>query len=172
MAMLGNLGDIVFQVYSGHVLNYESVSRTATGKYADHQVIKRKPISEWTGPDLDQVSISMTFNASLGIDPAAESDKLREMINGKAHSLVLGNEHWGMFTIRNVTDESEIFMRGQRWIVTVTVDLVEWADDQGTPGAQANAREAANRGITGAGGPLKVANAPAPLQARSLTPRI
>lgn len=143
-ASIGSYGDVVFQVFSGFAKTFENYSRTSRAVYADHQVVIGKPASEFTGEDLDEISFDMHFNATLGVSPAAEADKLREMLSsGKAHMLLVGNKPIGYYTLREVSEAVTHTLRGAPVVSTVTVSLVECVFQPSPAAAAAQSREAA-----------------------------
>lgn len=167
---LGSFGEVVFQVSSDYVLTYEQLSRRSRAIYADHEVAGGKPASEYTGPDLDDVDIGMVFNATLGVSPKGQVATLRDMqASGEAHPLMIGSDSWGNFTIREVGQEITHSLDGEPLIAQVDVVLREYVENLPGGGSQAASLDASSRGVTGKGGPQKVAGAKPGMQQRSCT---
>ncbi|MCD8349564.1 MAG: phage tail protein [Planctomycetaceae bacterium] len=154
---LGGFGTVVFEVSADTVRTIETFQRTSRAIYADHQTGPGKPSSEFTGEDLDEISLPMTLHLGLGVRPADEVDRLREMkSSAAAHALILGTRVYGFFTLREVNDTVETFFGAIPAIVRVELLLKEYDDPTSGPGSEAARRDAANRAITGKGGPKPV----------------
>ena len=88
---LGSFGSIVFEVSSRHVLTFRDYKRDARARYASHEIIGRKPILEYLGPDGGEISFTMQFRADCGVSPAEEADRVRRMCEtGEANYFVVG----------------------------------------------------------------------------------
>ena len=74
--MIGTLGDAVFQASTDKVYTFQGLGRSAPGRYQQHDVVGQKPVLEFIGPGLEQISFDMRFDVGLGINPIAEIDKL------------------------------------------------------------------------------------------------
>lgn len=167
---LGSFGEIVFQVSSDYVLTYEQLSRQSRAIYADHEVAGGKPASEYTGPDLDDVGIGMVFNANLGVSPKEQVATLRDMqASGEAHPLMIGSDAWGNFTIREIGQEVTHSLDGEPLITEVKVTMREYVENLPGGGSAAASRDMSSRGVTGKGGPAKVAGAKPAMQRRTCT---
>ena len=55
---------------------FRGLGRSAPGRYQQHDVVGQKPVLEFIGPGLEQISFDMRFDVGLGINPIAEIDKL------------------------------------------------------------------------------------------------
>ena len=171
MASIGSLGELVFTVSDEMVRAYKTLSRTSRASYADHKVLNGKPASEFTGEELDEIDMTFDFNATLGVVPMDEVKRLREMKSAAAaYPLLVGADMWGYFTVREVGDTPTHFLRGTPMIVSVSVKLTEYDVPVSEAGREALSREAANRGVTGRGGPKRVPGGKEPLQERVLEP--
>ena len=91
-APIGSLGSIVFEVSSRKVRTFKDLKRTTKARYAPHEVIGQKPILEFLGPDGEEITFTMQFSLSLGVEPQAEADAVRHLCEvGTAMYLVLCN---------------------------------------------------------------------------------
>jgi hypothetical protein len=171
---LGSFGQLVFECSQVKVQNWGEFQRHAEYAFADHEVLGGKPVSEWTGPGLDELQIEMTFNASLlNGDPVAAVEQLRTMAgSGTAQALVLVGQSLGNYTIRSIEDQWLYVRRNGPEIVTVSVTLREYVESVITT-AQAKQRDdELHRSDSGVGGPARLPGAPNPLQPRNLSPDI
>lgn len=89
---IGNLGSTIsFIVNNSKVLTFNSMVRTVSGRWVNNPVIGQKGISQFTGPELEQLSFSITVDASLGVSPSDVLKKINHTISyGIAETLVIG----------------------------------------------------------------------------------
>jgi hypothetical protein len=82
---------VVFEVSAEKVRTIHDMARSATARWAQHEIIGQKPTPEFTGPDADTISFSMRFDVSFGVNPKQEMDKLLIMCrSGQAETLIIG----------------------------------------------------------------------------------
>lgn len=113
---LGTYGDLVFEVSSSKVLTYDGYSRKTSYKYASHEVIGSAPVLEYLGPDTEEISFVIHFNAMLGVNPAEESDKIRQMAEeGRREYFIINGTPLG----------------GAPWVITEVGDEVSNTDRTG-----------------------------------------
>lgn len=92
----GSLGDVVFEASSGRVFTPSGVSMSRDGRYEDHEVQGTFPRSEYLAPNLGGCTLTMILRRDLGVDPAAEAEKLEEkLINGEVLRLVVAGKNLG-----------------------------------------------------------------------------
>lgn len=113
---IGSLGDIVFTVSSMKVLTFKEYKRNTKARTASHDIIGQKPVTEFLGPAGEEISFTMDFLAGLGVDPATQAAKLRNMCEtGEAVYFMLGNECVGT----------------NKWLVTSVGESADVIDDSG-----------------------------------------
>lgn len=94
--MVGAFGTITFQVSNFKVLTFSKFKRNISAKFAEHEVIASAPKLEYLHRELEEISFDMTFIKSLGVNPTAEVEKVRQLCNkGVANFLVLDNKVYG-----------------------------------------------------------------------------
>lgn len=106
MGAIGSFSDIVFEVSAEKMRTLDDFSRSASGRWAIHEIIGQKPKSEFLGPSLDTISFKMRFDVQFGVNPKAEMDKLLIMCRaGHAETLIVGGEILGVdkWVIKEVT---------------------------------------------------------------------
>lgn len=132
-APLGSFGEIVFEVSNRRVLTYKDYKRQTKARYASHEIIGQKPILEFLGPDGEEITFTMQFRIDLGVTPAEEADKVREMCEkGKAEYLILGNSVIGanQWIITDVGDSADTWDNMGRIIKTqIDVTLKEYVSE-------------------------------------------
>lgn len=167
---IGNLGPVVFTASSELVRTFDGFERVSRAVYADHEVLHGKPASEFTGEEGDEISFTMPFHASLGVSPAEEAERLREMkSSGNGYMLVIGGRVLGWYTIREVSEQVKHTLRGRTTVSGVDVSLGEYEMKPTPAAAAAVARDESRRDTTGRGGPQKVPGAREPLRNREYT---
>ena len=126
---IGTFGEIVFETSRTRIRTFDEFKRTAKARFAVHAVTGRKPVSEFLGPELDEVSFQMLFSSSLGVSPTDEIDALREVLNaGEASILVVGGYILGKFTLLSLEEDwKNLDGRGRLLVASVSVSLKEYA---------------------------------------------
>ena len=127
--MIGSLGDTVFEVTPDVVRTIRDATRSAGSRWNEHAVHLAKPVSEFEGPDLDEVSLSVRLDVELGTEPMDEAIRLREACaDGEVLPLILGETLIGDFSVRRVQETwRQILPSGRIGKADVTVELREYA---------------------------------------------
>ncbi|WP_254848734.1 phage tail protein [Paenibacillus odorifer] len=96
MSKIGSLGPVTFVVSEGATRTIDDFTRNTAGRWAQHDIIGKKPKKEWLGPGIDSVSFSVQLDARLGLNPRKELDRLIELERaGKALPLIIGRKGVG-----------------------------------------------------------------------------
>ena len=105
--MIGAIGSaalddvILFEVSDEKVITIRDFVRRNSVRFAKHDVLLRKPISEYVGPELDQVSFKLILKSELGVNPKDEFNKLIHLQrDGETISLILGKTAFGVYRWR------------------------------------------------------------------------
>lgn len=69
MAVEGIYGAIIFGRAQGRIMTFHEVERKYTGRYTSHLVHMRKPLLEWAGNDLVEITMRVNLDASWCGDP-------------------------------------------------------------------------------------------------------
>lgn len=130
MAMIGAYGPVVFIASENTIRTFTNFTRNEKGRWAKHDVIMKKPILEFIGPDIGTISFNMRFDVSYGMKPKNEIDRLMWIVRrGEAHTLILGGVPIGFnkWTINSVDQNWEHFdNKGNLLVGEVTVSLEEY----------------------------------------------
>lgn len=130
--MIGYYGDIVFEISDSRILTFSDFQRSSTSRWAKHEVIGKKPTSEFLGPDLDTISFTVTLNGQYGVRPREEMDRwLIKVRNGKAETLVIGNKALGVdkWVVKSVSQMWEvIFSKGEVLKGKIDIELEEYVE--------------------------------------------
>jgi len=125
---IGSFGSVTFTASEQQVRTFSGFQRQRKARFARHEVINAKPLLEYTGDDLDSVSLEMRFDIGLGINPRDEIDALGLIKTGaQAHPLVIGGVVLADYVITDMTEEwRRIDGRGNLILALVTVQLLEY----------------------------------------------
>lgn len=132
MARIGVFGDIVFETSDKRILTFQGFQREVASRWAQHDVIRRKPASEFLGPELDTITFTVILNANLGVKPIAEMNKwLRYCRGGVAHTLVIGSSALGVdkWTVESASQMWDVIWNdGKVFSGKVDVSLKEYVE--------------------------------------------
>lgn len=130
MAVIGSLGDIAFEVSSNRVRTIKNMKWSSSANYATHQLHAGNTLTEFTGCDPDKISFDMSLSVYLGVDPAAEIDKLlKYKRSATILPLVIGSKSYGRYrwTILSHEVKGEYYdKKGDLISATVSVSLQEY----------------------------------------------
>lgn len=90
MAEIGTLGEVVFTVSYDLVRTFQDYKRNSSARLQTHEIIGKKPVTEFLGPGLDSISFAIDLSAFKGVNPKEEAEKLRKIMqNGEYVNLVI-----------------------------------------------------------------------------------
>lgn len=130
--MIGQLGEIGFEVSSDKILTFDGLSRSGSARYAYHTRQGGKELGEFLGPSLDEISMTISLSVTGKVDPMEEIKRLREMMAlGEAVLFILNGEvqgdgYWcitGLGEAHKVIDN-----RGRTLSADVQVSLKEYLE--------------------------------------------
>jgi len=105
--MIGAIGSktlidvILFEMSPDKILTLQNFTRQNGVRFAKHDTLLKKPISQYIGQDLDNISFDNTLRADLGVNPKNEFNKLiRLQRDGETLSIVLGKRAFGIYRWR------------------------------------------------------------------------
>ena len=128
--MIGTLGEVVFEVSASKVKTFDSMKRSGSGRWATHEIIGQKPVMEFLGPGIEQISFNMRFDVFLGINPSDELVVLRQMRDaGEAVTLILEGQPVtdNLWVIESLSEDyPAIDNTGRILIANVDVNLKEY----------------------------------------------
>lgn len=82
---------MIFTVSGFRVKTFTDFTRESTGRWSEHMPINSAPISEFLGPGLDEIELSMVFTRMLGVEPTVSYELIRRRIRrGDYFPLFLG----------------------------------------------------------------------------------
>lgn len=122
---VGSMGDIPFVVTYGKIRTFSDYGRSGSGRWAKHDLIGRKPVMEFLGPDVEKVSMKIHLRTDHGINPESELGRLRKMRDtGAVFPFILGgapvsDNYWLLEDI----GENVSYWRAGGKILSVSVDI-------------------------------------------------
>ncbi|MGG1638235.1 phage tail protein [Paenibacillus sp. NRS-1760] len=94
--MIGALGPVVFVASHQTIRTFSDFKRNSTSRWAKHEVIGMKPLTQRIGPGLDTIAFAMIFDAKYGLNPRKELDALTALErSGKPLALTIGGKGVG-----------------------------------------------------------------------------
>ena len=88
---IGYMGDIVFVVSENYMITPTNYGRESSARWAEHNLLLRKPVSQFGGPGLEKLSFDIILDSDHGIGPEQQLKKLRKMRDtGAVSPLVIG----------------------------------------------------------------------------------
>ncbi|WP_100406679.1 phage tail protein [Bacillus solitudinis] len=131
--MIGFYGDIIFESNDKRILTFQGFQRETQSRWAKHDVIGRKPASEFIGPDLDTVSFTVNLNGNYGVKPREEMERwLRKCRSGTVEVLVIGTRVLGVdkWKVSSVSQMWNVVMnRGEVFSGSVDIELEEYVEE-------------------------------------------
>lgn len=128
--MIGFYGDIIFETSDERILNFSGFQRSATARWASHEVIQGKPASEFLGPDLDRITFTVHLKGRFGVNVQEEMDRwLIKCRAGDVDTLVIGNKALGIYKwkIISVSQMWNVIMnKGEVISADVDIELEEY----------------------------------------------
>ncbi|WP_458412784.1 phage tail protein [Schinkia sp. CFF1] len=130
MAKIGVFGDVVFEVSSKKVMTFSGFKRSGSGRWADHERIGMKPISEFIGPGKEEISFTVQLNACLGVNPQLELDKLRRIRDkGETRGIIIGEDFISksLWTLEAIQETHKTYdANGQLLVADVELTIKEY----------------------------------------------
>lgn len=133
--MIGNLGELItFEVSTETVLTFTNLQRTTSGRWANHEVIGRKPVAEFLGPGLSPMTFEIYLTVMHGISPRRTIDRIDSAVeNGIPLRFVLGGKSIGSYkwVITNASETwNEILQGGLLVSARMKLTLSEYFEEK------------------------------------------
>lgn len=128
--VIGAFSEIVFEVSNYKVSTFKNYKRSTKAKFSEHETIGQPPKLEFLHKELETISMEIIFHKSLGVNPAEEVQKIREMCEeGTADFLIIGEKVIGngQWIIESVSESVDVWDgQGQIFSSKVDLDLKEY----------------------------------------------
>ena len=113
------------------MLTPSNFQRSAGSRWSDYDLLQRKPVSSFGGPQLEKISFDMILDISFGVNPQSQLQILRDIRDtGEVHPLVINDKmitdnYWRLDDLK----ESDLFFtnEGQIYHAVASVQLVEYS---------------------------------------------
>ena len=130
MAVIGCLGDIIFEVSEATVRTLDNMVWSGSARYAVHERHLTHALTEFTGLDPDKITFDITLTSELGVDPVTEVVKIWNIErSGQAVPLTIGTKGYGKYrwNVLSIEVKLEAFdVNGDLAHATVSVTLQEY----------------------------------------------
>lgn len=131
---VGSMGDIPFVVTYGKIRTFSDYGRSGSGRWAKHDLIGRKPVMEFLGPDVEKVSMKIQLRTDHGINPESELGRLRKMRDtGAVFPFILGgapvsDNYW---LLEDIGENVSYWWAGGKILsVSVDITLTEYSTEE------------------------------------------
>lgn len=128
--MIGQLGEYEFEASTQSVKNFDALKLSESASYTEHKVLGRKGLLEYTGLNAASMSLKISLNEYLGVDPAEALGAFRGyMEDGTAVVFMLGGDVIGsdLWVIESLDEDyTEIDNRGHIRRAEVNIKLKEY----------------------------------------------
>lgn len=130
MAKVGSWGNIVFEVSRKKLFSFSNLSKTVESRWNEHEIIGKKPKSEFNGPELDAGQLDIVLDVNYGISPMKMLAKLEKAVaNGNVNYLVIGKNKIGSgkWKITKISEDYKtIYANGAIAKIELSLDIKEY----------------------------------------------
>ncbi len=100
---VGLFGNLPFLCSSAVTFTFKDLSVSRSSRWATHEIIGKKPVLEYIGPGLTEVTFNIQLNSMLGTPPLVALVGLKKMLEDrKAERLLIGPDYLGKFVIESI----------------------------------------------------------------------
>ena len=123
--MIGSLGEYEFSVSDQAVKNFTDLAFSNSASYAEHKVIGRKSVLEFTGLNASTATLSITLDITQGVDPSECITALYTAMNEhEALPFTLGGDVMGEgLWVIEALDEKYVYVSAKGEVLRAEVDL-------------------------------------------------
>jgi phage protein U len=110
--LIGSWGAFIFEVSGNFAKTFQELTEKSSGRWAEHEPINTAPLSEFLGPGLDELEMTIIFTTMLGVNPQTNYEALRIAVRkGEYNPLIisgfpLSGNYW---RINNISGSSTVF---------------------------------------------------------------
>lgn len=124
---IASFGHIVFETSADRIRTWSKFGRAGKVRFAEHAVHGEKPVLEYIGPGLEEISLQVRFDAALGVNPEKEIKALRKLRDaGTAQQLIIGKDSLGRFAIASLEEDwQRVDNQGLLLVAIVSLTLKE-----------------------------------------------
>lgn len=122
--------NIKFSVNSEKQLSFRDMKRTSSARWTSHNIIGKRPKTEFLGPGMDEVTLEVVLSAEMGVRPRSEMEKFRSACKkGEVHYLYINGKKVckNKMAITAVSESwDEIWSQGELAKAVVSVTFSEY----------------------------------------------
>ena len=127
--VISSFGGIRFFVTKNTALIIDNLKQEVSGRWSEHEIIGKKPKSEFTGADLRSFSFEIMVDINLGYKPHSILKKLHRLVErGKVDTLMIGTHKIGSkWKMTNASDSFDVvYAGGELAKASISVTLKEY----------------------------------------------
>lgn len=131
MAKIGSLGkSIIFETSDKRILIPSNFQKKVSARWQKHELVNRTPRQQFIGPDLDQVTFTITLNAQHGVKPKKTIANIQKLVkNGTPQKLVIGKKAVGSgkYVIIELSESWDVILnKGELLKATLNITLEQY----------------------------------------------
>lgn len=130
MAKVGTFGTIRFTVSDQRLLTFSGLKREVKGKWNNIERIGSKPLTVFSGADLQTITLTIIIDAGLGVAPRKILGQIEKMVeNGSAEYLIIGKKQVGSkrwVIIKSSEAWEQVMVKGELFRASVDLTLQEY----------------------------------------------
>lgn len=123
--IVGYLGGTPFVTSKQYLYTFDDYNRSSSTRYTKHEIIGKKPVLEYLGPDIEEIGFKIKLRADHGLSPEKELEKLRKYRDqGRVMPLILGGNVVGKtrWVIESISEAVNFWSRSGQ-IISCDVDI-------------------------------------------------
>ena len=126
---LGGWGGLYFEVNVHRMVTWNNAKRESEARWAKLDVYNAKPVREFIGPDTERVTLSVTLDATRGVDVDSQLKSLRESRdNGEIYTLFFGDDVVFKCSINSLSEDQRRYTKkGKLLFCVVDITFEEYA---------------------------------------------
>ena len=127
--LVGFLGSIPFRVSRENVLTFDEFSRSAAGRWTEHNIIGSKPLPEFLGASAETITFKIQMRADLGASPETLLMELRKLRDdGTPVPLIINNKliNSNYWTVQSISEVVNHWGKGYILSATASLTLKEY----------------------------------------------
>lgn len=128
--MIGMWGPIRFRVSDSKVLTFNNFKRTISATWNSSERIGLKPLPNFGGPELQELSLDIVLDASLGVKPAKLIKQIENLVeSGQVYPLILGRKLIGKHRwacIKSSESLDIVLRKGEIYRANITLNFKEY----------------------------------------------
>jgi phage protein U len=145
---------IIFVASDMFVQTYQNMTRKASARWIDHEVIGGRQVSEFMGPNLREIEFEILLHSTMCFDPLSAYNRLEKACeSGHPQLMFLNGKNYKYWTIRSVSSEDSKWTFTRPAVMVVNLVMREYISSTPTEAELKEREDELKRGDTGKGGP-------------------